>query len=157
MLRCQPSSKVLFRIYTRNETFDNFPEEICRASRAFLLRSGTHLRVTALATLLKRPRSRRAPRNLFCSSQDILETQIMLERIPFALKNDEFDRPLSQDFNGHAYTYTVIGDIVSVFSFKQAHRVIMNKHSLSQIKYRPIKKSKTCQIYKKYSIATKRS
>lgn len=62
-----------------------------------------HTYVIALATLLKRPRSRRAPRNLFCSSQDILETQIMLERIPFALKNDEFDRPVSRDFNGHAY------------------------------------------------------
>lgn len=67
----KPSSKVLFHIYTRNETFDsfdNFPEEICRASRAFCY-DPAHTYVTALATLLKRPHSPRVPRNLFCSSQ----------------------------------------------------------------------------------------
>jgi len=55
----KPSSKVLFHIYTRNETFDsfdNFPEEICRASRAFCY-DPAHTYVTALATLLKRPHS----------------------------------------------------------------------------------------------------
>lgn len=67
-----------------------------------------HTYVTALATLLKRPRAPRAPRNLFCSSQDILETQIMLEWIPSALKNDEFDQPLSQGFNGRAYIPSLI-------------------------------------------------
>lgn len=69
----EPSSKVLFHIYIRNETFDpfdNFPEEICRASRAFCY-DPAHTYVTALATLLKRPRSPRVPRprNSFCSSR----------------------------------------------------------------------------------------
>jgi len=60
----------------------------------------THIYVTALAILLKRPRSPRAPRNSFCSSSGILETQIMPQRIPPALESDEFGRPLSRDFNG---------------------------------------------------------
>jgi len=105
-LRCQAflKSPASYLYPKRNFwlSFDNFPEEICRASQAFCY-DLAHTYVTALATLLKQPRSPQAPEELVLLFSDILETQIMLERIPPALKSDEFDRPLSWGFNGHTY------------------------------------------------------
>lgn len=120
----KPSSKVLFHIYTRNETFDsfdNFPEEICRASRAFCY-DPAHTYVTALATLFKMTSLSSSPEELVLLFSGILETQIMLERIPPALKSDEFDRPLSWGFNGHAYVPPL--SRISVFAWTIAAFVI---------------------------------
>lgn len=103
----EPSSKVLLHIYTRNETFDsfdNFLEEICPGITSVLLRSGTHLRY-GVGNPFKTTSLSSDPGKLVLLLSGILETQIMLERNPPALKNDEFDRPLSRSFNGHAYAF----------------------------------------------------
>lgn len=130
MLRCQPSSKVLFRIYTRNETFDNFPEEICRASRAFLLRSGTHLRYRVGNPFKTTSRSSGPEELVLLVSRHPRDTN-HTRMDPFCSQERRI-RPTSFTRFQRPHLYPIIKSVILVFSFKQANRV----YWLSQIKCR---------------------
>lgn len=86
-----------FRSIISSKRFVGHHERFVTIRHTYVTRAGNPFKTTSLSPGLRE--------EVVLLLSPILETQIMPERIPPVLKNDEFDHSFSRGFNGHASTH----------------------------------------------------